>query len=231
MDQYPIHCCERGFEFFCGQVVLLLFVCCCVGSGLCYDWSPIEIIPTGCVYLNMCDTEYSEQRLLRDNFSCSSTKKYFASATYSVKWQVFSLYLSLSLPLSLSLSLSLLRRCGPTRNMISSFLKFRVHTQRWITVGRTPLREWSARRRGLYLTTHNSQNRQTSLQTAGLETTVSEGDRPQPHALYHADTGPCRVTSYYMGALYIYIYLFIYIYIYVCVCVCVCVRINFTLDA
>jgi len=30
------------------------------------------------------------------------------------------------------------------------------HTQRRATVGRTPLNEWSARRRDLYLTTHNT---------------------------------------------------------------------------
>jgi hypothetical protein len=38
---------------------------------------------------------------------------------------------------------------------------FLDHTQRRITVGRTPLDEWSARRRDLYLTTHNAHNRQT----------------------------------------------------------------------
>jgi hypothetical protein len=31
------------------------------------------------------------------------------------------------------------------------------------TLGRTPLNEWSARRRDLYVTTHNTQNRQTSM--------------------------------------------------------------------
>jgi hypothetical protein len=36
----------------------------------------------------------------------------------------------------------------------SSFLRFRDHTQGHDTVGRTPLYEWSARRRDLYLTTH-----------------------------------------------------------------------------
>jgi len=37
---------------------------------------------------------------------------------------------------------SLLWRCGPTRAMASSFLRFRDHTRRLITVGRTPLDEW-----------------------------------------------------------------------------------------
>jgi hypothetical protein len=44
-------------------------------------------------------------------------------------------------------------RYDPTRVM-ASFLRFLDHTKR-ITVGRTPLDEWWARRRDLYLTTHN----------------------------------------------------------------------------
>jgi len=35
-------------------------------------------------------------------------------------------------------------RCGPTRAMTSSFLRFLDHTQRCITVGRTSVDEWSA---------------------------------------------------------------------------------------
>jgi len=38
----------------------------------------------------------------------------------------------------------------------SSFTRFLDQTQRRTTVGRTPLDEWSARRRDLYLTTHNT---------------------------------------------------------------------------
>jgi len=49
-------------------------------------------------------------------------------------------------------------RCGPTRAMASSFLRFLDHTQRRTTVGRTPLDAWSVRRRDLYLTTHNTHN-------------------------------------------------------------------------
>jgi len=45
----------------------------------------------------------------------------------------------------------LLWRCDPTRSMASSFLRFLDHTQRRTAVGRTPLDEWSARRRDLYL--------------------------------------------------------------------------------
>ena len=48
-------------------------------------------------------------------------------------------------------------RCSPTRATASSFLITSLdHTQWRITVCRTPLDEWSARRRDLYLTTHNT---------------------------------------------------------------------------
>ena len=50
------------------------------------------------------------------------------------------------------------------------FLMFLDHTQRRNTVGRTPLDEWSARRRDLYLTTHNTHNRQISMPPPGFET-------------------------------------------------------------
>ena len=49
--------------------------------------------------------------------------------------------------------------CYPMRAIASSFLRFLGHTQRRTTVGRTPLDEWSARRRDLYLTTHNTHNK------------------------------------------------------------------------
>jgi hypothetical protein len=43
--------------------------------------------------------------------------------------------------------------CSPARAMASSFTRFRDRTQRRATVCRTPLDEWSARCRDLYLTT------------------------------------------------------------------------------
>jgi hypothetical protein len=42
---------------------------------------------------------------------------------------------------------------------VSSFTRFLDHTQGRTTVGRTPLNEWSARRRDLYLTTHDNHNK------------------------------------------------------------------------
>ena len=53
------------------------------------------------------------------------------------------------------------------------FLMFLDHTQRRTTVGRTPLDEWSACHRDLYLTAHNTHNRQISMPPVGLEPTTA----------------------------------------------------------
>ena len=47
-------------------------------------------------------------------------------------------------------------RCGPRQTTASWILRFLDHKQQRITLGRTPLDVWSARRRHLYLTTHNT---------------------------------------------------------------------------
>ena len=78
---------------------------------------------------------------------------------------------------------------SPHWAMASSFTRFLDHTQRRTTVGRTPLDEWSARRRDLYLTKHNTHNRQTSTPTVGFEPTISAGERPQTYALDRTATG------------------------------------------
>ena len=59
------------------------------------------------------------------------------------------------------------------------FLMFLDHTQRRTTVGRTPLDECSARRRDLYLTTHDTRNRQISMPPVGFEPMISAVERPQ----------------------------------------------------
>ena len=76
-------------------------------------------------------------------------------------------------------------RCGPTRGTASPFLRFLDHTQRRITVGRTPLDAWPARRRDLYLTTHNNHNRQTSIHPCPRwdskpQSQQTSGRRPTP---------------------------------------------------
>jgi len=67
--------------------------------------------------------------------------------------------------------------------------RFIDHTQRRITVGRTPPDECEAPLRYLYLTTHNTHNRQTSMPTVGFEPTTPAGERPQTYVLDHAATG------------------------------------------
>ena len=73
--------------------------------------------------------------------------------------------------------------------MASSLTRFLDHTQRRAIVDRTPLEEGSARRRDIYLTTHNTYDRQTSMPPAGFEPTISAGERPQTYALDRAATG------------------------------------------
>jgi hypothetical protein len=71
-------------------------------------------------------------------------------------------------------------RNSPHWARVSSFTRFIDHTQLRTTVGTTPLYERSARRRDLYLTTHN---RQTSMQPVGFETTISVDEQPH-YVLY-----------------------------------------------
>jgi hypothetical protein len=66
---------------------------------------------------------------------------------------------------------------------------FTITHFRHTTLGRTLLDEGPARRRDLYLTTHNTHKRQTSLTLAGFEPTILVSERPQTHALDRAATG------------------------------------------
>jgi hypothetical protein len=55
---------------------------------------------------------------------------------------------------------------------------FLDHTRQCRTVSRTPLDEWSVCHRDLYLTTHDTHNRQISMPPVGFETPISAGERP-----------------------------------------------------
>jgi hypothetical protein len=70
----------------------------------------------------------------------------------------------------------------------SSFTMFLDHTQRRNTVGRTPLDEWSARRRDLYLATYNTHNRQISMPPVGFEPIISASAGPFTYTLDRAAT-------------------------------------------
>jgi len=62
-------------------------------------------------------------------------------------------------------------------------------TLRHNTLGRTPLDEWSDRRRDLFLTTHNIHKRQTPMPLAVFEPTILASERPQTHTLDRAEWG------------------------------------------
>jgi hypothetical protein len=68
--------------------------------------------------------------------------------------------------------------------------RFHDHTNlRHTTVGRIPLDEGPARRRDLYLTTHNIHKRQASMPPVGFESTILVSERPKTHALDRTATG------------------------------------------
>jgi len=79
--------------------------------------------------------------------------------------------------------------------MASSFLRV-VDDRQHTTVGRAPLGQSSARRRDLYLATHNNHKRQTSMPPAGFEPGISVSERPQTHAFNCAATGTGHTTSH-----------------------------------
>ena len=62
-------------------------------------------------------------------------------------------------------------------------------TLRHTTTGRTPLDEWSARRRDLYRTTHNNHKRQTSTPRRDSNPQSQQASGHRPHVLDRAATG------------------------------------------
>jgi hypothetical protein len=72
--------------------------------------------------------------------------------------------------------------CGPRPTRI--FMVTLIH----ITLDRTPLDDWSSRRRDLYVATHNTHKGQTSMPPAGLEPASPASNRLQTHALGGAAT-------------------------------------------
>ena len=62
-------------------------------------------------------------------------------------------------------------------------------TLRHTTFGRNPLDGWSARRINLYLATHNSHTRRTSMPAAAFEPAIPVSERPQIQTFDHAATG------------------------------------------
>jgi len=115
------------------------------------------------------------------------------SVSWATSWNTLCQFLQLVcisvVPLKRFLDFFFIWHDSPQWDMASSFTRFLDHTHRHTIVGRTPLDGWSARRRDLYLTTHNIHNRQTSMAPVGFEPTISAGERPQTYDLNRADTG------------------------------------------
>jgi hypothetical protein len=78
---------------------------------------------------------------------------------------------------------------SPRSSRSSSLWPFTITLEQTI-LGRNPLDGWSARSRGLYLTTHNTQ---TSMTPAGVEPAISASERPQ--TLDRAATGIGEIMS------------------------------------
>ena len=68
---------------------------------------------------------------------------------------------------------------------------------RHTTLGRTPLDEWSARRRELHLTTRITHKRPISMSPVGIEPAIPATERPHTHSLERPATGIC--CSYVIG--------------------------------
>jgi hypothetical protein len=70
----------------------------------------------------------------------------------------------------------------------------------------TPLDELSTRRTELYLTTHKTRMRQTTIPPAVFEPLIPASERPQTHALNCAATGISHSTIYLSNVSVIMIY-------------------------
>jgi len=99
-DLLPLDCWNIGFEsqwrYECSSVV---FVVCCVGSGLCGEPITTSETSNGCLCLNVCDLKTSKMRRPKPNLGYCATKK---SLFYSLPFSLSSFpSLSHSIPLHL----------------------------------------------------------------------------------------------------------------------------------
>ena len=88
------------------------------------------------------------------------------------------------------------------RGLLLHLITLKTHTHTQVTRTRTPTRcmtpldKWSAHRRDLYRTTHNTHNRQTALPSAGFEPKVPARERPQNYPLGLAATGVSPLNTF-----------------------------------
>jgi hypothetical protein len=75
------------------------------------------------------------------------------------------------------------------------FRGFTITLFRHTTLGRTPLEEWSARRRDLYLTTHNTHKRQTRIETHNPSKRAAVDPRLRPRGHWDRLASPVYMTT------------------------------------
>jgi hypothetical protein len=141
--------------------------------------------------------------------SCLAYKRYirhhFVTSLFLADW-FSALYTSLVQVFLLRLSNSQDKKTGYCKKIANNF-NFFSHgatvrsgprpphyrgftiTLRHATLGRTPLDEWSARHRNLYLTRDNTHERQTSMPPSGFEPSIPTSEQPHIQALDRAGTG------------------------------------------
>ena len=168
----------RMFGMFSGALAKLrkatvsLVMCVCVSVRLA-AWN--NLAPTGriCIELHSCIFFRKSVEEFQVPLKCDKNNGHFT-------WRPVYMFNDITLSSSF-FSTGATTHCGfifcsPLAG--SSRTRFLYHTQRRATIGRTPLDEWSFRRRDLYLTAHNTHNRQTSMPPVGFEPTISAGERP-----------------------------------------------------
>ena len=95
-------------------------------------------------------------------------------------------------------------RSGPEPPSYRAFTITLTHT----TVGRTPLDDWSARRRDLYLTTYNTHKRRASLSGIRTRNPIKlSATNPRLRPRGHQDPLMLFVSPTYRLKLYVYTYL------------------------
>jgi len=86
--------------------------------------------------------------------------------------------------------------------MTFSFLRFLDHTQRRTTVGRTPLDEWSARRRDICLTTLTTDKHPCPRRDSNPQSQQASGRKPTPSWTVNAVKFMELLITYFFSASY-----------------------------
>ena len=155
---------------FCGSAVWNLLPVCQLATGiLCVSsMEHASCLPTG---------EW--------NFVCQQYGTCFMSPYWRMEFCGSAVWILLHVS---QLATRILWSPPPWRNILQWTSCFTI-TLRQTTVSRTPLDEWTARRRDFYPTTHNTHNKQTSMLPAGCEPTIPASERPVTYVLDRAATG------------------------------------------